>query len=120
MQDTYRFGLAGTVLQVAPYLGFAVVAFFETVLNRRLSRPSKQKLKLAAVGGFAGVVAFTLLTVTLVSTQIPDAAQGASTGTVRGTSLDFGQLLVNSLILGLVGATIGSGVTYCSEQLPDQ
>ncbi|AGB16411.1 hypothetical protein Halru_1812 [Halovivax ruber XH-70] len=114
VHDFWVFSIVQNALGFLPYLGLLVVGGFGLLVGTHLSKPDGEKFKVSAIGAFAGLALFVFVTTFLGSTQIPEISSGSPSGIVIGTSLETTQLLINSLVFGVVGAIVSAGVTYVS------
>jgi len=119
LQDVYTYSIVSGVTTVSPYLAFAVVVPFGLLIGRNLSEPLNDKIAVSGVGAFAGTVVFVILVVFLSSTQIPDLSSLPSQmqSPLAGSEVDFGQLIINSILIGISATVVAVGSTYFSHRM---
>lgn len=122
LEDAYAMSVASTAISVGPYAALAVVTGFGFLVGRTLDRRRNDKLLVSAVGAGAGTALFLVLLTVLVASQLPSGealseAGGTMASGVFGTEVDYGQLLVNAILLGIAGATIAAGAAYVADRV---
>lgn len=122
LDDAYAMSVASTAVSIGPYAALAVVTGFGFLVGRTLDRRRNDKLLVSAAGAGAGTALFLVLLTVLAASQLPSGqalseAGGTMAGGVFGTQVDYGQLLVNAILLGVAGAAIAAGTAYVADRV---
>jgi hypothetical protein len=104
----YKLSLVNSVFQMAPFLGFAIASVAGLVVGFEMDATDRKRLVTAGAGAFAGLVALVMVAEIIASTQTPSSAQ---------LSLDYGQALINSVVLGIIAAVMSGGAAYFATNL---
>ncbi|MFC3478040.1 hypothetical protein [Halobacterium litoreum] len=100
----YKLGLTNTALGVAPYVGFAVAAGAGLLVGFSLGEQRRATVA-AAAGSLVGAVLLFLLAEIIASTQVSQL------------SVDYGQALVNAVLMGVGTAIAGGAGAYFGDEL---
>jgi hypothetical protein len=104
----YKLQLVNSVFQMAPFLGFAIASVAGLVVGFEMDATDRKRLVTAGAAAFVGLVALVMVAEVIASTQTPANA---------GLSLDYGQALINSVVLGIVAAVMSGGAAYFATNL---
>lgn len=104
----YKLQLVQSAFQMAPYLGFAIASVAGLVVGFEMDATDRKRLVTAGAAAFVGLVALVMIAEVIASTQTPSSA---------GLSLDYGQALINSIVLGIVAAVMSGGAAYFATNL---
>lgn len=106
----YKFGLVQSVFQIVPYLGFAIASVAGLIVGFHMDATDRKRLVTAGASAFAGLVAIVMIAEVIASTQAPSSID---------LSLDYGQALINSVVLGGIAAIMSGGAAYFVTELED-
>lgn len=94
----YTANLVNSVFQNAPFVAFGIAAVAGLLVGARIGGGSRKAMVAAGVGALVGTVALVFLAEFLAAQQMP------SFENQPGYSLDMGQTLINSVVLGVLAA----------------
>jgi len=100
----YKAGLVNTALGVAPYVGFAVASGAGLLVGFSLDDQRRATVA-AAAGTLVGAVLLFLLAELIGSTQVSQL------------SVDYGQAVVNAVLMGIGTAIAGGAGAYFGDEL---
>lgn len=106
--EQYKLQLVQSAFQMAPYLGFAIASVAGLVVGFEMDATNRKRLVTAGAAGFVGLVALVMVAEIIASTQTPSSVN---------LSLDYGQALINSVVLGVVAAVMSGGAAYFATEL---
>lgn len=106
----YKLGLVNTAIGVAPYVALAVASVAGLLVGVHFDATTRKAVVATAAGALVGTVLLVFLTDVLAVSQAPS---------VNGQtlSLDYGQVLVNSALMGVAAAVAGGGGAYFGDEL---
>lgn len=99
----YKASLVNSVMQNAPFVAFAIAAVAGLLVGARIGGGSKKAMVAAGVGALVGTVALVFLAEFVAAQQWPNFENQPS------YSLDFGQALINSVVLGVLAGVMAAG-----------
>lgn len=99
----YKATLVNSVFQNAPFVAFAIAAVAGLLVGTRIGGGPRKAMVAAGVGALVGTVALVFLAEFLAAQQMPTFQNQAS------YSLDFGQALINSVVLGVLAGGMAAG-----------
>lgn len=125
-------GLSLTYLtaELAPFIAFALSLALVAVVVSRMHETRKNKVTVAALGVFVGAflfVALSTFTASIVGPTIPTGGMAVGTGFSQPSgaasagmsqSINFGPLILDSLIIGVGCSILASLTTYLGSSLP--
>lgn len=109
-EQQYKLGLVNTAIGVAPYVAIAVGSVAGLLVGVYFDATARRAVVAAAAGALVGTVLLVLLTDVLAVSQAP---------TINGQSisLDYGQVLVNSVLMGVSAGLVGGGGAYFGNEI---
>jgi len=105
----YKLGLVNTAIGVAPYVALAVAGGAGILVGLHFEATTRKAVIATAAGVLVGTVFLVFVTDVLAVSQAP-SIEGQS-----AISLDYAQVLVNSVLMGVGAAVAGGGSAYFGD-----
>jgi hypothetical protein len=106
----YKLGLVNTAIGVAPYVALAVASVAGLLVGVHFDATTRKAVVATAAGALVGTVLLVFLTDVIAVSQAPSVGG-------QSLSLDYGQVLVNSVLMGVAAAVAGGGGAYFGDEL---
>lgn len=123
---THKLTLAYVTNELAIFLAFLMAPLFGALVALRMDDTFRAKLATSGVGVGVGALAFTVIVAFIASMVVPSVPQSlaaASAGSfgAAGTSVDlgsveFGNLIINGIMIGITAGVAASATAYMVEE----
>ncbi|WP_181687284.1 hypothetical protein [Halorhabdus salina] len=136
MGTSHQLTIGYLTAEIAPFVAFGLAPLIGLFVATQMSEDAQTRRMTAGVGVFLGAFVFVLVTTVIASFVVPSLsafaeAAGSSAGDLGGfgmagatelsgsldnlSSIQFGNLLINSAIVGLMGGIAAFGAAYAAD-----
>lgn len=123
LSSSHQLLLAYLTAELAPFIAFLMAPLFGMLAGLRMTVAPRTKQLTAAAGTFAGAVVFVVVVTLFASFVVPEASDFGPAASLAGAqqnpdaatglgSIQFGNTIVNGLLVGLLAGATAFATTY--------